>query len=179
MQQPDEHYNSSCVTSLQPAAFSGCTSLTEVYFQSNAPIIAALGPFDDTAFNADNAATIYYLAGTTGWTNTYDGVPAVLWNPLIQTGNGNFGVRNNQFGFDITGTPAIPIVVEASTNLANPVLDPADERDPHQRPVPFQRTRAAQHPRPLLPHRVPLTQNPSPSAASAGQKIMKYANTIN
>jgi hypothetical protein len=43
---------------------------------------------------------------------------------MIQTGNGNFGVQNNQFGFDITGTPAIPIVVQACTNLANPVWTP-------------------------------------------------------
>ena len=64
------------------------------------------------------------LPGTTGWSNTFQLVPVVLWNPLIQTGNGNFGVQNNQFGFDITGTPAIPIVVEASTNLANPVWTP-------------------------------------------------------
>jgi hypothetical protein len=48
----------------------------------------------------------------------------VLWNPLIQTGDGNFGVQNNQFGFDITGTAGIPIVVEACTNLANPVWTP-------------------------------------------------------
>jgi hypothetical protein len=38
---------------------------------------------------------------------------------LIQTGDGNFAVRNNQFGFNITGTTNIPIVVEACTNLAN------------------------------------------------------------
>jgi hypothetical protein len=109
------------VSNLQPAVFSCCTSLTEVYFQSNAPTIAALGPFDDPAFNADTNVTVYYLAGTTGWSNTYDGVPAVLWNPLIQTGDGNFGVRNSEFGFDITSTNTIPIVVEACTNLANPV----------------------------------------------------------
>ena len=43
----------------------------------------------------------------------------MLWNPLIQTGDGSFGLRSNRFGFTITGTTNIPIVVEACTNLAN------------------------------------------------------------
>ena len=30
-------------------------------------------------------------------------------------------MQNNQFGFNITGTSNIPIVVEACTNLASPV----------------------------------------------------------
>ena len=33
-------------------------------------------------------------------------------------------MRNNQFGFNITGTTNIPIVVEASTGLASPVWTP-------------------------------------------------------
>jgi len=40
---------------------------------------------------------------------------------VIQTGDGNFGVQANHFGFDITGTANIPIVVEACSNLASPV----------------------------------------------------------
>jgi hypothetical protein len=35
-----------------------------------------------------------------------------------------FGVRTNRFGFNITGTANIPIVVEACTNLANPAWNP-------------------------------------------------------
>jgi len=46
------------------------------------------------------------------------GRPAVLWNPQVQTGDGMFGVQQNVFGFNIGGTPDIPLVVEASTNLA-------------------------------------------------------------
>jgi hypothetical protein len=41
----------------------------------------------------------------------------LLWNPGAQTGDSSFGVRTNQFGFNITGTTNIPIVVEANTNL--------------------------------------------------------------
>lgn len=36
----------------------------------------------------------------------------------------SFGVRTNQFGFTITGTSNLVIVVEASTNLAGPAWYP-------------------------------------------------------
>ena len=58
------------------------------------------------------------------WSNTLASVPALLWNPLIQTGDGSFGISNNQFGFNVTGITNIPIVVEACTNLASPVWTP-------------------------------------------------------
>ncbi len=65
--------------------------------------------------------TIYYLPGMVGWSNTFDGIPVVLWNPLIQARDTNFGVRSNQFGFNIIGTNNFTVVVQACTNLANPV----------------------------------------------------------
>jgi hypothetical protein len=46
---------------------------------------------------------------------------SVLWNPQIQTINASFGVRTNRFGFNITGSSGLVIVVEACTNLSNPV----------------------------------------------------------
>jgi hypothetical protein len=55
------------------------------------------------------------------WGLTFAGLPAVLWNPQVQTSDGSFGVRTNRFGFNITGTTNIPIVVEACTNLTSPV----------------------------------------------------------
>jgi len=106
------------VTNLGEYAFAFCTSLTSVYFLGNAP---AASLFALAGLGAN--ATAYYLPGTTGWsafaTNT--GLPALLWNPLIQTADGSFGVRANQFGFNITGTPNIPIAVQGADNLANPV----------------------------------------------------------
>ena len=51
--------------------------------------------------------------------SAYDGYSVALWNPQVQTGDGTFGVHNNQFGFTITGTANIPIVVEVCTNLVN------------------------------------------------------------
>jgi hypothetical protein len=64
--------------------------------------------------------TVYYLPGTTGWGRTFGGRPTVLWNPQIETSSGSFGVRTNRFGFNITRTSNLVVVVEACTNLANP-----------------------------------------------------------
>lgn len=44
--------------------------------------------------------------------------------PVIQTGDGNFGLKANRFGFDITGTSGSVIVVVATTNLARPIWVP-------------------------------------------------------
>src|SRR5262249_20493337 len=85
-----------------------------VFFIGDAP-----GGVSPTTFSGDNGATVYYLPGSAGWTTTFAGRPALLWNPQIQTGAGIFGVQSNQFRFTITGTTNIPMVVEASANLTN------------------------------------------------------------
>jgi hypothetical protein len=92
-------------------AFGG-SPLNGVFFQGNAPVLGGTN-----VFIYDTNTIVYYLPGAVGWTNTFDGQPAVLWNPAAQTTAPNFGVRTNRFGFNITGTTNIPIVVEASTNL--------------------------------------------------------------
>jgi hypothetical protein len=104
------------VTSIGSNVFAENQDMTSVYFEGNAPSV------DPTAFTDDTKATVYYLPSTLGWADfTIDtGLPTALWNPIIQTGDGRFGVQNNRFGFDITGTMNIPIVVEACTNLTNP-----------------------------------------------------------
>ena len=101
------------LTNLGDFTFADCSSLAGAYFEGNAP---TAGP---SAFAYDNT-TVYYLPGATGWGLTFAGRPAVLWNPQIQSGTPTFGVRNNQFGFTITGTMNIPLAVEASTSLASP-----------------------------------------------------------
>ena len=103
--------------------FDDCPRLTRVFFQGNFPDDVSYIPDSGWPFGNNPGLTVYCLPGTSNWIflTEHTGIIPVLWNPLIQTGNGHFGVQNNQFGFDITGTPAIPIVVEASTNLANPV----------------------------------------------------------
>lgn len=101
------------VTTIGDRAFAYCTNLIGIYFQGNAPGI------DSGIFNGANNAIVYYLPGTTGWGTPFGGRPAVLWNPLAQTSGPTFGVGPSGFGFNITGTAGIPIVVEACTNLAN------------------------------------------------------------
>jgi hypothetical protein len=94
------------VTSIGYAAFYNCSQLTGIYFQGNAPSVGS------SVFDGANNTTIYYLPGTTGW------------NPQVQTSDGSFGVRTNQFGFNITGSSSLAIVVEACTNLASPIWSP-------------------------------------------------------
>ena len=100
------------VTSIGSFAFLYCYSLKGVFLTGNAPSVA----WD--AFAA-TGAIVYYLPGTTGWDTTFAGRPTRLWNPLMQTSGPNFGVRPAGFGFNITGTADIPIVVEACTSLGN------------------------------------------------------------
>jgi len=77
-------------------------------------------------FAYDSDVTAYYLPETTGWSNfsTNTGIPVVLWNPQVQTTGASFGVRTNRFGFNITSTNNLTVVVEACTNLTNPVWYP-------------------------------------------------------
>ena len=64
-------------------AFASCRSLTGVYFQGNAP---TLGP-DAYVFYDDNEVKVYYAPGTSGWSSTFGGVPAVMLNPPIPAGS--------------------------------------------------------------------------------------------
>jgi hypothetical protein len=108
------------VTSLGYAAFLGCTSLTALYFKGNAPSVATY------AFDGDTN-TVYYLPGTTGWSGTFGGRPTALWvlpYPVILNTAPSLGVQTNSFGFIISWATNIPVVVEASTTLANPTWSP-------------------------------------------------------
>jgi predicted oxidoreductase len=50
--------------------------------------------------------------------------PTALWLPRAQTNDGSFGVRSNQFGFNIIWADRMTVAVEACTNLTNPVWSP-------------------------------------------------------
>lgn len=106
------------VTNIGETAFELSSKLSGVYFEGNAP---SFGP---EPFVADSKVTLYYLPGTAGWSATVANVPALLWNPAIQTDDGSFGVLNARFGFNITGTSNIPVVVEACDDLARPSWTP-------------------------------------------------------
>jgi hypothetical protein len=100
-------------------AFASCTSLARIYFRGDVPDSEGqlfIGIYYD--------ATIYYLLGAQGWPPTFENLPTVLWNPQVQTGGATFGMWTNRFGFNITGTANLDIVVEACTNLVNPTWSP-------------------------------------------------------
>jgi hypothetical protein len=84
------------VTSIGTSAFAYCPSLTNIALPASVTSLGA-GPF---------------------WNEWFFGPPAVLWNPQAQASGPAFGVYKDQFGFFITGTTNIPIVVEACTSLA-------------------------------------------------------------
>jgi hypothetical protein len=99
------------LTNIGDYAFQSCFNLEGLYFRGNAPSLAG-----DSVFLNDTNLTIYYLPATTGWGPFFGWWPAALWNPVAQTTDSNFGIKSNRFGFNVTGTTDIPIVVEASTN---------------------------------------------------------------
>ena len=78
----------SAVTNIGDVAFASCVSLRGVYCQGNAPTVDSPSPSwdNDTAFDNDNNATVYYLPGTSGWSSTFAGLPAVMLNPPVPAG---------------------------------------------------------------------------------------------
>jgi hypothetical protein len=103
------------VTNIEDGAFGYCYNLTGVYFQGDAPSTGA-----DVFHGAENSL-IYYLPGTTGWGATFGGRPTALWLPQMQASDNSFGLRTNQFGFNIAWASGVSVVVDACTNLANPI----------------------------------------------------------
>jgi hypothetical protein len=111
------------VSSIGSFPFYSCFSLTSVFFMGDAPAVDwSMFVSLDTVPPSYDPVTVYYLPGTTGWGDfiSTTSVPAVLWNPSIQA----IGIQSNQFSFTITGTANIPILVAASTNLANGIWTP-------------------------------------------------------
>jgi hypothetical protein len=106
------------VTNLGDSAFESCINLTGLYFEGNAP---GLGYY--VFFNVPQA-TVYYLPGTANWTTMLDSRPTAFWRPQVRTSDGSFGVRTNQFGFNLAWASGRAVVVEACTNLANPLWSP-------------------------------------------------------
>jgi hypothetical protein len=114
------------VTSLGTYIFYDCPNLTGVHFYGNAPT-----PTNDlTLFSGDESAdpaTVYYLPGTTGWGPAFDGVPTAPWylpNPWVLNYEPSFGIQTNKFGFVVSWATNTSVVIEATTNLANPVWIP-------------------------------------------------------
>ena len=107
-------------TSLSDFAFSICYNLSSVYCYGNAPAVTP------QSFN-QISTTVYYLPGTLGWGTALGGEPTAVWSlpePLILSGGPDFGVQANRFGFIISWAANLPVVVQASSNLAQNVWTP-------------------------------------------------------
>ena len=105
------------ITNLGNGTFYFSTNLTGIYFRGNAPT------FDSTAFYGTEL-TIYYLPGTTGWGPTFGDHQTGLWRPRVVASDASFGVRTNQFGFNIAWASGQVVVVEACANLTDPIWSP-------------------------------------------------------
>lgn len=108
------------VTGLGQYAFSGCNGLTQVYFEGNAPAVG------ESAFSVA-PATIYYLPGTTGWSDTFGGRPTAFWElpyPVPLNAGPKWGAQTNEFGFMVSWANHTSTVVEASNSLGNPTWTP-------------------------------------------------------
>ncbi len=106
------------VTSIENYAFGGCPNLTRIYFRGKAPLIGFL------VFDEVKKAVVFKLPGTTGWGATFGGLRTALWLPRVEAQDGTLGVQANQFGFNISWSSGQVVVVEASTELVNPVWSP-------------------------------------------------------
>ena len=97
-------------------SLDNCDNLTSAYFEGNAPTFLGFN-----FFNNDPFLTVYYLQNTTGWDyfSKLVSVPIAPWLPQMQTTDASFGVRNNQFGFNINWASDQTVVVEASKNFVN------------------------------------------------------------
>jgi len=116
------------VTNIGASAFSWRGGLTKVFFDGKAPAVGQdafyavlFVPYCPPPRFVFDPATVYFLLGTTGWSTNFAGLPTAIWTPEVQTGDGSFGVKSNQFGFNLTWADGLSVVIEASPSLSNPM----------------------------------------------------------
>ena len=103
------------VTNIGSYAFRDCSGLVGLYFGGNMPDIGL------NLFDGADKPTIYYHPEALGWGTALGGRPT---KPLAQSIVTELGVKNGQFGFNVTGNIGLAFVVEAAADLAHPVWKP-------------------------------------------------------
>jgi hypothetical protein len=94
-------------------AFEECTSLGYILCKGAPPALS------EYTFGFDVSPTFCYLPSSAAdWPPNFNGNPTLCWNPAIQH-NQNFGFQSGQFGFSVTGTPAIPVAFETTADLTS------------------------------------------------------------
>ncbi len=87
------------VSSFGLDAFVYSSGLTGVYFTGNAPAQP-----DSSTFLGDTAATVYYLAGTTGWGSSFGGLPTMELEPIAITAHPTNGLAPLTVSFTAAAT---------------------------------------------------------------------------
>jgi hypothetical protein len=101
----------------------GATALSTNALSGSGASAAAAFNTSALAYGSHTVAAEY--AGDSNFSgSTNSVVQRVVGAPQVQSNGASFGVQMNQFGFNITGTSGLVIVVEACTNLANPIWFP-------------------------------------------------------
>jgi hypothetical protein len=100
------------------ANFSDCPNLASIYLTGYY--------FSWIPTNSVATPTAYYLpsGAIQGPPTTITGLPLAPWLPRILTADGHFGFQTNQFGFNLTWVSGRTVMVEACTNLTQPVWSP-------------------------------------------------------
>ena len=100
------------VAELETFAFDACLNLQRVYFGGDAPSAVGMNFFRGTD------ATLYYLPGTAGWAETWQGRATVQWDPRILPDPGTFGIHGGHFGYTLSAAAQVPVVIEACSDPA-------------------------------------------------------------
>ena len=108
------------LTNLGDYAFAGNFSLKCFFFMGNPPPVMPLSAFK---LNPAYEGPIWCLPGTTGWNPFLD---VRLWDAALV----GAAVQGGEFILEITATGGIPVLVEASTNLATFPWVPLRATDP-------------------------------------------------
>jgi hypothetical protein len=110
------------VTNIGAYAFDACDSLTNVTFAGNAPVAGT------SIFYNASQAIVYYLAGTANWGATYGGQPTEVYTLPVQPNQipaiSTPSVSANLYTFTIKAATNSVVIVEACTNIINPVWVP-------------------------------------------------------
>lgn len=96
------------VTNLDTGAFNGCSSLTSIWFEGDAPTVS---PY---ALSGASHATVFYFPQAGGWTSALDNRPTLLWNARL----GSPSLSGATMIFSLCGSSNLTVVLESQDGLA-------------------------------------------------------------
>jgi hypothetical protein len=109
------------VTHIGDVCFAYSPNLTAAYFRGDAPSVS---PSAFVFLTETDPTTVYYLPGTAGWGPSFASRPTAFWqlpNPVILSTAPGLGAHGDGFGFTVSWATNTSVVVEACTNLFEPV----------------------------------------------------------